>query len=328
MNPQASPVAAFARRARWRAGESALWLVVAATFFVLPDHLVLASQILVAAIFALSLDLLVGYGGMISLGHAAFFGIGAYAAGLIAQQGWSEPISGLAAATLLAALIGYLTSFIIVRLRGVALLMVTMGFGLLLEELANAAADITGGSDGLQGVTMAPLLGLFDFDIYGRTAFVYSFVVALAGFLLVRRIIYSPFGLSLQGYRENATRMAQIGAPMASRLRVVNTLAGGLAGLAGALLTQTTQFVGLDALSFQRSAEILIILTLGGGGRLYGGLVGALVFMVGRDVFSAADPQYWYFWLGLVLVLVVLFMPRGIVGGTEALIARLRAWRR
>jgi branched-chain amino acid transport system permease protein len=320
--------AEFARRARWSPAETALWLVVAAAPFVFPDRMVLASQILVAAMFALSLDLLLGYAGMISLGHAAFFGIGAYTAGILASRGWSEPVSALLASGLVAALAGYLTGFIVVRLNGVALLMVTMGLGLLVAEFANVMQDWTGGSDGLTGIELQPLLGLFHFDMVGRTAFVYTLIVVFAAFALVRRLVHSPFGLSLQGFRENPARMAQIGAPMAARLRFVNTIAGGLAGVAGALLTQTTQFVGLEYIGFDRSAEVLIMVILGGGGRLYGGLIGAFVFMLGRDVFSAANPQYWYFWLGLLLVLIVLFMPAGILGGTTDLAATVRRLRR
>jgi branched-chain amino acid transport system permease protein len=327
MTAATDPLAAFAVRARWRPAEIAVWVLVVAAFFVFPDRLVLGSRVLIIAIYALSLDLLLGYGGMISLGHAAYFGIGAYASGLIANYGWTEPISGLAAAMLIAGIFGYLAGFIIVRLNGVALLMVTLGFGLLVSELANTFNDITGGSDGLN-MTFAPILGLFDFDIAGQVAYIYSAIFAFLAFVFVRRIVHSPFGLSLQGYRENPRRMAQIGAPMAARLRLVNALAAGLAGLAGGLLTQTNQFVGLDSVGFERSADLLIMLTLGGGGRLYGGLIGALVFLVGRDVFSEANPQYWYFWLGLLLVLIVLFMPSGILGGIDALIARIRRLRK
>jgi len=319
--------AEFARRSRWRPAEVALWVAVAVLPFVFPDRMVLASQIMIAALFALSLDLLLGYAGMISLGHAAFFGIGAYTAGILASHGWSEPISALLLSGLLAALGGYLTGFIVVRLNGVALLMVTMGLGLLVAELANVMQDWTGGSDGLTGIELRPLLGRFGFDMAGRVGFVYALIVVFLAFVFVRRLVHSPFGLSLQGFRENPTRMAQIGAPMATRLRFVNTIACGLAGVAGALLTQTTQFVGLEYIGFDRSAEVLIMVILGGGGRLYGGLVGAFVFLVGRDVFSAANPQYWYFWLGLLLVLIVLFLPGGILGGTTHLAIGLRRLR-
>lgn len=319
-----SEVAAFLGRSRWRTGEILVWLALLAAFFLFPDRLVLGSRILIAALFALSLDLLLGYAGMISLGHAAYFGLGAYAAGLVSVHGWTEPITGLAFATLLSAAFGYLTGFILVRLQGVALLMVTLGLGLLVAEIANAFGNITGGSDGLSGFEFSPLFGIFHFDIAGRTAYLYSLAATFLGFVLVRRIVHSPFGLSLQGYRENPARMAQIGAPMVARLRFVNMIAAGLAGLAGAMLTQTNQFVGLDAVSFERSAEILIILILGGRGKLYGGLAGAIVFTAGRDVFSEANPQYWYLWLGLLLVLIVLFVPDGLVGGTE----RLAQWMR
>ena len=315
----------FARRARWRPAEIVLWIVLLLLPVIVPDRMVLASQILASALFALSLDLLLGYGGMISLGHAAYFGIGAYAAGILATHGWTEPITGLLASGLIAAFCGWLAGFIVVRLNGVALLMVTMGLGLLVATLANVMQDWTGGSDGLTGIELQPILGLFGFDMIGRTGFLYTLAVAFLAFACVRRIVNSPFGLSLQGYRENPARMAQIGAPMAARLRFVNTIACGLAGIAGALLTQTTQFVGLDYIGFDRSAEVLTMLILGGGGRLYGGLVGAFVFMLGRDVFSAANPQYWYFWLGLLLVLIVLFLPGGILGGSTDLLGK---WRR
>ncbi len=327
MNGFNDHLAAFARRSRWRPAEIAVWIAVIAAFVVFPDRLVLGSRVLIIAIYALSLDLLLGYGGMISLGHAAYFGVGAYAAGLIANYGWTEPISGLAAGALIAGVLGYLTGFIITRLNGVALLMVTLGFGLLIAELANSLNDITGGSDGLN-MTFAPILGRFEFDLAGQTAYIYSAIFAFAAFIFVRRIVHSPFGLSLQGYRENPKRMAQIGAPMAARLRLVNALAASLAGLAGGLLTQTNQFVGLDSVGFERSADILIMLILGGGGRLYGGMIGALVFLVGRDLFSEANPQYWYFWLGLLLVLIVLFMPGGILGGLDALITKLQRLRK
>ncbi len=316
-------LATFAGRSRWRPAEFAVWIAVILAFFIFPDRLVLGSRVLIVAIYALSLDLLLGYGGMISLGHAAYFGAGAYAAGLIANYGWTEPITGLAAAAVIAGVLGYLAGFIITRLNGVALLMVTLGFGLLVAELANSLNDITGGSDGLN-MTFDPILGRFEFDLAGKTAYIYGAVFAFLAFAFVRRLVHSPFGLSLQGYRENPARMAQIGAPMAARLRLVNGLAAGLAGLAGGLLTQTNQFVGLDSVGFERSADILIMLILGGGGRLYGGLIGALVFVVGRDVFSEANPQYWYFWLGALLVLIVLFMPQGILGGVDQLIARWR----
>ncbi len=308
---------------RWRPLEFAFWVLPVIGFFAFPDYRVLGSQILITGLFAVSLDLILGYAGIVSLGHAAFFGIGAYAAGLLAVHGWHEPISGLIAAAAVAAVAGYLVSFLVVRGSDLTRLMVTLGIGLMLFEAANKASWITGGVDGLSGVTIDKILGIWSFDLGGRTAFVYALVVVFVVFLLVRRLVASPLGLSLRGIREGGRRMPAIGAPVAKRLRTIFTIAAAVAGVAGGLIAQTTQFVGIDGLSFQRSAELMIILVLGGAGRLYGGLVGALVFMVAQDYLSGIDPVYWQFWLGFFLVLIVLFARGGILGGLDALRARL-----
>src|SRR5688572_24761682 len=283
-----------------------------------PSYLSLASQVAITALFALSLDLLVGYAGVVSLGHAAFFGVGAYTAGLIAKHYWTEPLSSLLVAALFAGILGYALSHIIVRFRHLALIMLTLGFGLLLHEAANSASALTGGADGLQGFRVPAVLG-FKFDMFGRAAYGYSLAVLFICFLLARRIIHSPFGLALRGIRENATRMPAIGAASQAHLRKAYTLAAVMAGVAGALLTHTTSTVSLDVLSFGRSADVLVILILGGAGRLYGGIIGAIIYMVARDQFSGVNPQYWYFWIGLLLVAVVMFLPNGILGGLSAL---------
>jgi len=302
-----------------RAIEVAFWLLPAAAFFLLPGYLVLGSQILIVALFAMSLDLLLGYAGILSLGHAAFFGVGAYTAGLLAAHGWGEPISGLLAGGAMAALVGFVVSFLVVRGEDLARLMVTLGIGLLLFEAANRAAPITGGVDGLSGVTMGKIFAIFPFDLAGRTGFAYSYAVLLVVFLLLRRVVNSPFGLSLRGIRENRKRMPAIGAPVNRRLVAAFTLGAAIAGLAGALLAQTTQFVGLDTLSFERSADLVIMLVLGGAGRLYGAVVGAAIFMIAQDYLSGLNPVYWQFWLGLLLVLFVFFARGGILGALEAL---------
>src|SRR5438067_1618813 len=265
---------------RWQALEIAFWLIPVIAFFVLPSYRVLGSQILITALFAVSLDLILGYAGIVSLGHAAFFGIGAYTAGLLAVHGWHEPISGLLVGAAMAAIAGYLVSFLVVRGGDLTRLMVTLGIGLMLWEVANKASSITGGVDGLSGVTISKIFGVWGFDIGGRTAFLYSLIVVFIVFMLLRRLVNSPFGLSLRGIREGGKRMPAIGAPVAKRLRAVFTIGATVAGVAGALLAQTTQFVGIDALGFPRSAELLIMLVLGGTGRLYGGLVGAAIFMI------------------------------------------------
>jgi branched-chain amino acid transport system permease protein len=303
---------------RWRWIESAFWLAALLPFFVTPAYLSLASQIAITALFALSLDLILGYAGIVSLGHAAYFGFGAYTAGLLAKHYWGEPLTGLLVAGAAAGLLGYATSHIVVRFRHLALIMLTLGLGLLVHEAANSAGWLTGGADGLQGVTMWTLLG-FKFDLYGRTAYAYSLAVLFLCFLLARRVIHSPFGLALRGIRENLVRMPAIGAPSRAHLRKVYTIAAAMAGMAGALLTQTTSTVSLETLSFGRSADVLVILILGGAGRLYGGIVGAVIYMVARDQFSGLNPQYWYFWIGLLLIAVVMFLPNGILGGLSAL---------
>jgi branched-chain amino acid transport system permease protein len=311
---------------RWYRIEIVFWLLPAAAFFLLPGYLVLGSQILIVTLFALSLDLILGYAGIVSLGHAAFFGIGAYTAGLLAVHGWGEPLTGLLLAGALAAVAGYLVSFLVVRGEDLARLMVTLGIGLLLYEAANKAAFITGGVDGLSGVTMWKLLGVFPFDLGGKVAYVYSLAVLFPLFVLMRRLVNSPFGLSLRGLREGGKRMPAIGAPVRSRQVLIFTIAAGVAGIAGGLLAQTTQFVGLEVLGFPRSAELLIMLVLGGAGRLYGALIGAALFMVAQEVLSGLNPVYWQFWIGLLLVAVVLFARGGIMGAAEALY--LRPWRK
>jgi len=307
-------------RIRWRPLEMAFWLATLLPFVLTPSYLVLASQIAITGLFALSLDLILGYAGIVSLGHAAYFGFGSYTAGLAAKWGWGEPLTGLAMAAVAAGLLGYVTSIVIARFRHLALIMITLGFGLLLAEAANSASWLTGGADGLQGVRMWKLLGTFQFDLYGYAAYAYSLAVLALAFLLARRLINSPFGLALRGIRENAIRMPAIGAPSPAHIRKVYTIAAVMAGIAGGLLAQTTETVSLETLGFQRSADVLVILVLGGVGRLYGGLVGAIIYMVARDQFSGINPQYWYFWIGMLLIMVVIFLPGGILGG----LARLR----
>ncbi len=317
-----SPRLHLQAQTRWRPTEIVFWLATLLPYVLFPNYLALASQIAVAGLFAISLDLILGYAGIVSLGHAAFFGVGAYTAGLLSKHGWGEPLSGLVAAAVAAGIVGYATSFVICRFRHLALIMLTLGFGLLLAELANSVGWLTGGMDGLQGIHTWKLLGHFAFDLYGYVAYSYALAVLFVLFLFARRLIHSPFGLSLRGIRENRVRMPAIGAPSRTHIRTIYTIAAAVAGIAGAVLAQTTETVSLDSLGFERSAEIVVILVLGGAGRLYGGLVGAVVFMVARDQFSGIEPQYWYFWIGILLVAVVIFLPNGILGGLARLASR------
>jgi branched-chain amino acid transport system permease protein len=304
---------------RWRREEIAFWSLPLAAFFAFPGYLVLGSQILITALFALSLDLLLGYAGIVSLGHAAFFGVGAYTAGLLAVHGWREPLTGLVAAGATAAAFGFSVSLLVVRGTDLARLMVTLGIGLTLQEAANRAAPITGGVDGLDGVKVGKLCGLFGFGLDGRTAYLYALVVLFVTFALARRLVSSPFGLTLLALREGAARLPAIGVSVRRAQVAVFTLAAGVAGVAGALLTQTTQFVGIDVLGFNRSAELLIMLVLGGTGRLYGAVIGAAVYMIAQDLLAGLSPAYWQFWVGLLLVAIVLFARGGVLGALAAL---------
>lgn len=308
--------------ARWRWPEALFWVLPVIAWFAFPNDLALLSQILIASLFALSLDLILGYAGIVSLGQAAFFGIGAYTAGLLARSGFGDPIVGLAIAAGASALLGFATSFLVLRGADLTRLMVTMGVAFMLFEISNKATSITGGTDGLQGVEIQPLLGIFSFDMFGRTAYLYCVVVLFVMFWFARRIVHSPFGKSLQGIRLNAFRMPALGTPVHTRLVAVYTLAAAYAGIAGALLTQTTQFVSIDVFSFGRSAELMLMLVLGGTGTLYGAMLGAIVFMTVHHLLSDLNPQYWQFWLGLVLILVVLFARDGIMGALRGLASR------
>jgi branched-chain amino acid transport system permease protein len=185
-------------------------------------------------------------------------------------------------------------------------LMVTLGIALLLEALAERFSNITGGSDGLQGIEMQPILGLFAFDMFGKTGFFYCLIVLFLLFLLARRVVHSPFGLSLRAIKNNPLRAAAIGIPVDRRLIAVYTFAAFYAGIAGALFTQTTALASLDVFAFEKSADLMLVLVIGGTGYLYGGLIGAVVFKMLQEVFQTITPQYWLFWIGLVLVVIVL----------------------
>ena len=317
-------IAGFARRHHFRPLEALPWLAALAGYFLFPDYLPLAAQILATILFALSADLVLGYAGIVTLGQAAFFGTGAYTAGILAAHGWGEPISGLAAAAGAAAAAGFLSGLVILRSTGLTLLMQTLVVAAMLAEAANKASALTGGDDGLQGMQVWPVFGHFEFGLYGRTAFFYCLATLFVCWLAVRRIVYSAFGRSLTGIRENVGRMHAVGAPVAARRLIVYTISAALAGISGALIAQTTGFVGLDSLGLERSGTILIMLIIGGVGRLYGAFIGVPLYMIAQDRFSVVEPVYWYFWIGLLMVLLVIFARGGVLG----LLDRLRRRRR
>jgi branched-chain amino acid transport system permease protein len=303
------------RRHRFQWGEAVPWLIAIACFFVFPDRMTFGSQVLIAVMFALSLDLILGYAGIVTLGHAAFFGIGAYTVGLgAARYGWHEPISGLFVASIMSALVGFISGWFLLRYRGLTLLMLTLATAIMLQETGNLRSDLSGGYDGLPGLEFKPLLGMFDYDLYGHTNYIYVLIVLAIVYSLVRRIVFSPFGQALTGIRENVRRMHAIGSPVHRRLVTVYTIAAGIAGVAGALFTQTNAYVTLTVFDFDNSAKVMIMLILGGTGRLYGAFIGAAVYMIMEDYFSKMSPTFWQFGIGLMLVLAVLFAHRGLLG--------------
>jgi branched-chain amino acid transport system permease protein len=310
----------LAARARWHPLEFVFWAAAFAAIYLLPGRHLIMTEIAWLGLFALSLDLILGYAGIISLGHAAFFGLGAYTAALLARHEIiAEPVLALLCAGVLAAVLGFLTSFLVLRGSDLTRLMVTLGVALLMRELANRNGWLTGGADGLQGVSMSPVLGHYRFDMFGHTGYVYSLVVLFILFLLARRIVNSPFGLSLLSVKSNPLRSAAIGISVDRRLIAIYTVAAFYAGIAGGLLAQTSAFASLDVFSFERSADLLLVLIIGGTGYLYGGLIGAVIFKFMQDYLSSLTPQYWPFWIGLVLVLIVLVGRERIGSWTEPL---------
>ena len=295
--------------ARWRWWEGALLLALLLSWVLLPSYALLLNEIAILALFAMSLDLILGYAGIVSLGHAAFFGFGAYAAALFAKLVMPDPWVGMAVAVAVSAALGVVCSLLILRGTDLTRLMVTLGVASILYELANKLDWLTGGADGLQGVVMGPLLtpfGRFEFDLSGRTAYAYTLFVLVVCLFIGRRLVHSPFGYSLKALRDNRLRAVSIGLSVNARLIAVYTVAAGVAGAAGALLAQTSGFASLDVFEFHRSAEVMLVLVIGGTGYLYGGIFGAIVFKLLHDLISAWTPQYWNFWLGLFLVVLVL----------------------
>ncbi len=312
------------RRERWRPIEALPWLIAVGAFLVLPDYMALGTQIVIAILFALSLDLILGYAGIITLGHAAYFGAGAYATGMLsAHAGWSEPISGLLFGGLVGGAIGFVSGWVLLRYHGLTLLMLTLATAILLQEAANAAEVWTGGFDGLS-ITISPLFGVFENDLWGHNYYWYCLAVLFICFLVSRRIAHSSFGRGLVGIHENRQRMTAIGAPVHMRLVTIYTISAAMAGIAGGLFAQSNAYVTLDVLSFARSGTVLIMLVLGGTGRLYGAFVGATVFMILEDELAKLSPEFWEFGVGLLLVVVVLFFKGGLIVAFERLTSLFR----
>jgi branched-chain amino acid transport system permease protein len=316
-----NPATELARRHRLRWWEALPWVAALACFFVFPNYLAFGTQVLVMILFALSLDLVLGYAGIVTLGHAAFFGAGAYTVGMMAMHwGWNEPLSGLLAAALVAGAIGLASGLVLLRTHGLALLMLTLCTMALLEQAANMGAEWTGGFDGMPGLSFGKILGLFGFDVlYYKSQYLYALAVLLACFVAVRMLVYSSFGQSLTGIRENLLRMHAVGAPVRSRQVIAYTISAALAGVAGALFAQANGYVNLAVLGLERSAGVMIVLILGGYGRLYGAFVGAIAYMLLEHLLAKAYPTAWQLGLGVMLIVVALFARDGVIGMFDVL---------
>jgi branched-chain amino acid transport system permease protein len=305
----------FQSNSRLRMAEFLPWILALMVFFVLPDYLSLGAQILTYILFALSLDLITGYAGVVTLGHAAFFGVGAYTCGILsAKLGITDPVLLLLFSAIVCAVLGFGTGLIVLRTQKLTQLMLTLAIAALCYEIANKATPITGGADGLTGVVIGPVLGLFKFDFLNKTAYLWCLAILFVFWYIIRRLIYSPFGITLTGIKENKQRMQAIGVPVNGYLLKVYTFAAVVAGVAGALITQTNQFVGLNVIGFEPSGEILVMLILGGVGRIYGAFVGPLVYLVAQDYLAKQFPEYWNLGIGLMLLIVVLFAKGGVLG--------------
>jgi branched-chain amino acid transport system permease protein len=312
------------QRHRLRRLEWVWWAIALAVFFIFPGYLGFATSLLIMATFALSLSLILGFAGVVTLGHAVFFGLGAYSAGLIAIAGWTEPITGVLMGGLVAASAALLIGPLILRLTGLPLVMVTLALGVLFQEAANKATWLTGGDDGLFGIKLQPLFGIFRWSIYGNTQYLYVFGWLAIIFVVLRRLIASPFGLALEGIRENPLRMRVIGAPVLWRLVLSYAISAFVAGVAGALSAQTTKFVGLIVFSLETSVDVLLVVVLGGLGSLYGALIGAPVYMSVKYFSQQWNPLLWTLFVGVMLILVTLYGQGGLLGICERLSARLR----
>jgi branched-chain amino acid transport system permease protein len=320
-NPAAQ---ALAIRHRFRWWEALPWLLGLAFYFAFPRYLGFGTELVITVLFAISLDLALGYAGIVTLGHAAFFGAGAYAVGILAKNEiWTEPISGLVIAAVVAGAVGLASGLVLLRTTGLTLLMLTLCTMGLLEESANMGAEVTGGFDGLDSLPIKPIFGKFEFDVlYSSTQYLYVLGVTLVCFIFVRTLVYSPFGHSLTGIRENTLRMHAVGAPVRWRLIACYAISAAIAGIAGALWAQANAYVNLSVLGLDRAATVLIVLVLGGYGRLYGAIVGAVAYMTLAYFLSKLYPTAWQLGLGLLLVVIALFARGGILGIVENLMRR------
>lgn len=301
------------------APETVLLLAGLAAAWLFPDDLGFITRINIMAVFALSLALVIGQAGIGTLGQAAMFGTGSYATALWSLHVSPDPLAGLAVAALAGAAMAALSGLLLLRTRGLTLIMLTVAFAQVLLEIVNKAAFLTGGDDGLADIPVSPLFGMFAFDFRGTVGCHYTLVALVLVYFCLRRIVSSPFGLVCRGVKGEVVRMRAIGVPVFRHMLIVYVLGGAVAGIAGGLSAQTTQVVGLGSLSFEMSAEALVMVAIGGIGYLSGALVGVPLFMIVRHVASAINPYHWLLVIGCLLIAVMLLFPKGVVGSIREL---------
>ena len=280
-----------------------------------PFWINLASEIFVLALWAVSLDLLIGYTGLISFGHAAYFGLGAYGAGLVMIHGVPNAAVGLIGGTTVATVAATLVGWLSVRRPGVAFSMLTLASAQVFYTIVFKWRGLTGGDDGLRGIPRQPIpLGVITFDPTDRAHLYWLTLMALVGtLLLVRRIVRSPFGAVLEAIRENEERAQFVGYETRSYKLRAFVLAGALAGLAGALFTLLRGFLAPGIMHWSASGQVLMMTILGGVGTLVGPILGTLVYVAAQDLISSYT-EHWMFFFGALFVAVVLFLPGGIMG--------------
>ena len=315
------PVAASASRTLGRdlLGLALIALVGLAGYWLFPDNLAFLTRVISVALLVLSLDLIVGYCGVASLGQGALYGAGAYAAGIACVHGITDPVLLILIGAGAGAIMGLLMGAIMLRAHGLPQLVLSIAIVQLLHEAANKASSITGGSDGLSGMSPAPLFGVFEFDLWGRSAYLFGLGLLLIVFAVLRFVTRSPFGMVCRGLKEDPLRISALGIYAFPVLLKMFVISGTVAGMGGALAAIATQVVGLDSVSFEVSANALVMLVLGGIGHLYGALIGTVIFMALEHVVAAINPFHWMTLVGAVLIAIVLFAPRGLSGTLDEL---------
>ncbi len=312
---------AFAREA---VGAVAIAALGAAGYFMFPDDLAFLTRLIGISLLVLSLDLVTGYCGVATLGQAALFGVAAYAAGNACLDGITDPVALVGVGLLAGALTGLASGALIARVRGLPQLVLSIAIGQLVAALANKLSSLTGGSDGLSGFAPGKVFGLYGFDMYSRTAYLFSLAVLVIVVAALSRFVRSPFGLLCRGIKDDALRAQMIGVSVYPRLVIMYGVSGAVAGVGGALTAIATGVVGLDSVGFERSAEVLVMLVLGGAGHLWGALAGAVIFQIFEHIVSAENPFHWLALVGLLLILIVVFAPRGLIQPVLALAERIR----